>query len=178
LEFIKERRSYQKVHKEHVPYRIPRKLPLWYLKNRLFKTNYVFGKDVRSVLMKDTTSTNLKALLRYGDKNSMAFSREVRLPFLSHELSEFIFSLPTNYILREGWTKYILRKSVSDLVPEKIVWRKDKVGFEPPQEKWVLQLKPMIDEYRLKTNYLDLTNGRKVDEISDWKWLMLKLFVK
>jgi len=108
----------------------------------------------------------------------MAFSREVRLPFLSHLLSEFIFSLPINYILREGWTKYILRKAVEDFVPPEITWRKDKIGYEPPQENWVLKLKPAIDEYRSKTDYLDLTDGRKVTEITDWKWLMLKLFVR
>ena len=178
VQFLKERRSYQKVHKDHQPYRFPRKLPLWYLKKQLFNSNYAYDKDARSVLVKDSTVTNLKALLRYGDKNSMAFSREVRLPFLSHELSEFIFSLPINYILGDGWTKYILRKSAEDYVPKEIVWRVDKVGYEPPQDNWVMKMKPIIDEYKLKTNYLDLTGGRKVNEISDWKWLMLKLFVK
>jgi asparagine synthase (glutamine-hydrolysing) len=128
------------------------------------------------LLLKDTTSTGLKALLRYGDRNSMAFSREVRLPFLSHELSEFIFSLPIHYIMGKGWTKYVLRKAVEDVVPKEIAWRKDKIGYEPPQENWQRRLKPMIDNYRSHTNYLDLTGGRKVTEIVDWKWLMLKLF--
>lgn len=178
LEFLRERKSYQKIHKSLQPYRIPRRLPLMYLKKYIFNSDYAFDKDVRSLLVKDTTTTGLKALLRYGDRNSMAFSREVRLPFLNHDLCEFIFSLPTNYILREGWTKYILRKAVEGFVPEEITWRKDKIGFEPPQEDWVLRLKPIIDKYKLKTNYLDLTDGRAVNKITDWKWLMLKLFVK
>lgn len=176
-QFIKERRAYQVVHKETMPYRIPRKLPLWYAKKFLFKSEYKFDTNVRSLLKTDTESTGLKELLRYGDRNSMAFSREVRLPFLSHELCEFIFSLPIDYILRDGWTKFILRKAMDGIVPEQIVWRKDKVGFEPPQENWVSRLKPMIKEYKERINYLDFTNGCKVENITDWKYLMLKLFI-
>lgn len=178
LEFLRERKGYQKIHKALQPYRIPRRLPWMVMKKYIFNSEYAFDKDVRWLLMKDTTTTGLKALLRYGDRNSMAFSREVRLPFLNHELCEFIFSLPTNYILREGWTKYILRKAVEGFVPEDITWRKDKIGFEPPQEDWVLRLKPIIDEYKSRTDYRDLTGGREVNKITDWKWLMLKLFVK
>lgn len=176
-EFFRERSSYQQIHKGLQPYRIPRRLPLWYLKKVFGKGKYRYEDNVRSLLLKDTTTTGLKALLRYGDKNSMAFSREVRLPFLSHELSEFIFSLPVEFILRRGWTKFILRKAVEDIVPPEISWRKDKIGYEPPQENWLLKLKPIIDEYKSRTNYLDLTDGRAVTEIVDWKWLMLKLFV-
>ena len=38
----------------------------------------------------------------------MAFSKKIRLP-LSHELVEFVFSLPDNYIINDGWNKYIHR---------------------------------------------------------------------
>ena len=176
-QFLIERKGYQKIHKKLMPYRIPRRLPLWYAKKIFLKSKYIYDDDVRSLLIRDTTSTGLKALLRYGDRNSMAFSREVRLPFLSHELSEFIFSLPIKFLLNEGWTKFILRKAVDGIIPDEISWRKDKIGFEPPQDDWVLKLKPVLDPYKVKTNYLDLTGGRKVTEITDWKWLMLKLFV-
>lgn len=177
VKFLRERKAYQAIHRELQPYRIPRRLPLWYLKRQLFKSHYVFDEDVRGVLKRDTTSTGLKALLRYGDRNSMAFSREVRLPFLSHELSEFIFSLPIDYILREGWTKFILRKATEDIIPTDITWRKDKIGYEPPQDRWMERLKPVLEPYKARTRYLDLTGGRPVREITDWKWLMLKLFV-
>jgi asparagine synthase (glutamine-hydrolysing) len=150
---------------------------MWYAKKILFNGVYRYDANVRELLKTDTTSTGLKDLLRYGDRNSMAFSREIRLPFLSHELSEFIFSLPVDYILRDGWTKFILRKAMEGIVPEQIAWRKDKVGFEPPQDNWVNRLKPMIDNYKSRTNYLDFTGGRKVKMVTDWKYLMLKLFI-
>jgi asparagine synthase (glutamine-hydrolysing) len=79
----------------------------------------------------------LEELLRYADRNSMAHSIEVRLPFLNHELVEFIFSLPANFKIREGWTKWILRKAYSNMIDDRIIWRKDKIGYEPPQEKWM-----------------------------------------
>ena len=85
----------------------------------------------------DLTSTGLRSLLRFADRNAMAHSIETRLPFLSHELIEFVFTLPDSFLLNSGWTKFILRKSMEDFLPTKIVWRKEKVGFETPQERWL-----------------------------------------
>ena len=79
----------------------------------------------------------LRTLLRFSDRNSMAFSREVRLPFLSHILVEFVFSLPDTYKLRAGWTKWILRQAMNGIVPETVRLRVDKLGFQPPQEEWM-----------------------------------------
>jgi asparagine synthase (glutamine-hydrolysing) len=67
----------------------------------------------------------------------MAHGREVRLPFLSHELAEFIFSLPSNFKIRNGRTKWLLRKAMEKSLPRQITWRTDKVGFEPPQKDWM-----------------------------------------
>jgi asparagine synthase (glutamine-hydrolysing) len=66
----------------------------------------------------------------------MAHSREVRLPFLSHELVEFLFSLPATFKINEGWTKWIMRETF-DILPHEIGWRTDKIGYEPPQKNWM-----------------------------------------
>ena len=87
----------------------------------------------------------LQELLRYADRNSMAHSREVRLPFLNHELVQFIFSLPSSFKIKNGWTKWILRETMDKQLPNEIVWRKDKVGFEPPQQQWMQQ--PQVQDY-------------------------------
>lgn len=79
----------------------------------------------------------LPELLRLADRNAMAHGRETRFPFLSHELVEFLFSLPPHYKIRKGWTKWLLRESMKEKLPDGIVWRKDKVGFEPPQKIWM-----------------------------------------
>lgn len=83
------------------------------------------------------TGRGLNELLRYADRNAMANSVEVRLPFLNHTLVEFLFQLPDHFLLNQGWSKYILRKSMEDILPPEITWRKDKIGFEPPQSEWI-----------------------------------------
>jgi asparagine synthase (glutamine-hydrolysing) len=100
---------------------------------------------LNDILYFNTCQFGLEELLRYADRNSMAHGRETRLPFLSHELVEFVFSLPAQFKIHEGWTKWILRKSMQDHLPASIVWRKDKVGFEPPQKSWMQN--PRLMEY-------------------------------
>jgi len=92
---------------------------------------------LNGVLYFNTCMHGLEELLRYADRNSMAHGREVRLPFLDHELVEFVFSLPANFKIRNGWTKWLLRKSMDKSLPSEITWRRDKTGFEPPQEEWI-----------------------------------------
>jgi asparagine synthase (glutamine-hydrolysing) len=107
---------------------------------------------LNGVLHFNTCTHGLEELLRYADRNSMAHGREVRLPFLSHELVEYIFSLPANFKIRNGWTKWILRETMKNKLPESIVWRKEKVGFEPPQKNWMgnAQVQDAIQEARKK----------------------------
>jgi asparagine synthase (glutamine-hydrolysing) len=93
----------------------------------------------------NTSEMGLEELLRFADRNSMAHGREVRLPFLNHELVEFIFSLPSQLKMHEGWTKFLLRKAMDKKLPDEITWRRDKVAFEPPQKKWMQE--PLVQEY-------------------------------
>lgn len=92
---------------------------------------------LNDILYFDTMQHGLDELLRIADRNAMSHGIEMRLPFLSHELVEFIFSLPSTYKIRNGYTKWLLRESVKYIIPSSIVWRKDKVGFEPPQKSWM-----------------------------------------
>ena len=92
---------------------------------------------LRKILWWHTTRQGLAELLRYADRNSMAHSREVRLPFLDHRLVEFIFGLPDDMIIRGAWTKWVLRRAFEGVVPDAILKRVDKLGYEPPQERWL-----------------------------------------
>lgn len=107
---------------------------------------------LNDMLYFNTMQQGLGELLHYADRNSMAFGREMRLPFLSHELAEFIFSLPAHYKIHYGFTKWILRNAMKDQLPDNIVWRTDKVGYEPPQKKWMEHpaLRERIHEARKK----------------------------
>lgn len=95
-----------------------------------------FRDRLRNELVRWQTTTQLPEFLRYADRNSMAFSREVRLPFLDHRLVEFCFGLPADLLLRGATTKVILRDSMRGIVPDEILDRKDKLAYAPPQTQW------------------------------------------
>lgn len=92
---------------------------------------------LNDILYYNVMQFGLEELLRNADRNSMAHGVEMRLPFLSHELVEFIFSLPAEYKIQSGYPKWILRESVKYIMPASVTWRKDKIGFEPPQNEWM-----------------------------------------
>ncbi len=79
---------------------------------------------------------NLPSLLRYEDRNSMAFSVEARVPFLDHRLVDFVFSLPFDLKVRHGYTKRVLRDGMAGTLPEKIRMRARKMGFATPERRW------------------------------------------
>lgn len=87
-------------------------------------------------LAEDALEAHLPALLRYGDRNSMAHSREVRLPFCDHRIAEFAFSLPASYLMGGAETKRLLRRATAGIIPEEIRTRWNKQGFLPPQPAW------------------------------------------
>ncbi|KIL97696.1 Asparagine synthetase glutamine-hydrolyzing [Paramagnetospirillum magnetotacticum MS-1] len=95
-------------------------------------------------LMRDSFSTHLPVLLRYGDRNSMAHSREVRLPFCDHRIAEFALSLDPKLLMGEAQTKRLLREAVKGILPEQVRTRWNKQGFLPPQDIWFAQ--GLIDE--------------------------------
>ncbi len=92
--------------------------------------------SLANALEQDSFGRYLTTLLRYGDRNSMAHSREVRLPFCDHRIAEFVFSLPPHLIMGEIQTKRLLRESMRGILPEAIRTRWNKQGFRPPQEQW------------------------------------------
>ena len=75
----------------------------------------------------------------------MAWSREIRLPFLDPKLIELLIPAPAEYKLGKGWSKYILRLAIEPFLPHDIVWRKDKQGFINPESEWLkTALRPHI----------------------------------
>ena len=108
--------------------------------NPIYPREFAKVSSLRKLLWWNTTRQGLVELLRYADRNSMAHSREVRLPFLDHRLVEFVFKLPDRFLIRDGWTKWILRESFLDCVPAEISRRVDKLGYMPPQQRWLGEL--------------------------------------
>jgi asparagine synthase (glutamine-hydrolysing) len=93
--------------------------------------------DLKLRLLQDLTSYSLPSLLRYEDRNSMAFSIESRVPYLDPELVEHVLALPPEAIVRDGWSRAILRDAMKGVLPEKIRRRRWKVGFTTPEMRWM-----------------------------------------
>lgn len=96
--------------------------------------------SLQTILQKqkdDLLRFSVPALLRYEDRNAMAWSIESRVPFLDHRLVEFLLALPPSYKLRFGQTKALLRQALTDFVPASILQRRDKMGFATPQAQWM-----------------------------------------
>ncbi len=104
------------------------------------------GKSIKELSL-SSIKYGLRELLRYEDRNSMAFSIESRVPFLDHRLVEFIIGLSDDMKIQNGWTKIILRKSLQDLLPDEITWRRGKLGFVTPQNEWKVENQMLIKDY-------------------------------
>jgi len=102
--------------------------------------------QMRERLYRSLTETSLPMLLRYEDRNSMAWSIESRVPFLTPALAEFFLSLPEEYVLSpEGVTKHVFREAMRGIVPDEILDRRDKIGFATPEKQWLSELGPWIE---------------------------------
>ena len=102
---------------------------------------------LRACLAQAVTKWNLPHLLRYEDRNSMAFSIESRVPFLTPKLVEFAFSLPEEYILvPDGTSKAVFREAMRGIVPDSILDRKDKIGFVTPERYWLSELEGWVEQ--------------------------------
>lgn len=158
------------------------------------KTNRIeyFNSDdhLENILYQMTFINNLQSLLRHEDRNSMAFSVEGRVPFLDHRLVEFVFSLPSDFKIRGGYTKRVLRDGMKGILPDKIRWRVKKLGFATPERKWQQTfLKPLIEttisetrlrKYILPKQALDYYHSLSIANVTDfapWRWLNISLWM-
>ena len=108
-----------------------------YFNKRLVSEFTKSSKDLFSLQEKELLELQLEKLLKFEDRNSMAHSIEARVPFLDYRLVECALAIPAKFKIKDGWSKYILRKCYGEDAPKEIVWRKNKFGFEAPSKKWM-----------------------------------------
>ncbi len=117
----------------------------------------------------------------------MAFSVESRVPFLHVDLAEFLLTMPEDYLVSpRGQTKRLLRAAMKGIVPDAILERRDKVGFETPQRTWMraasvdlegwldgARAYPFIDVDALQVQLADWSAGRRSPLNDDLVWRVL-----
>jgi asparagine synthase (glutamine-hydrolysing) len=150
------------------------------------------GAPHRRQLVMQSFETSLPELLRYADRSSMAWSREVRLPYLDRRIAELALSLPAHYLYADGVMKRVLRDVGRGLVPDSVLDRTDKIGFEPPQKAWLsaepfraavgeVLLDPRARSRRLyETGAIeqDLAAGSWRDHAALWRALNVELWLR
>lgn len=97
-------------------------------------------KDFNEFLLFMALEGNVPMLLRFEDRNSMAFSIESRVPFLIHEILAYSLRVPPQIKMKNGITKYILRAAMREIVPDSVLNRMDKLGFPAPDKEWMKDL--------------------------------------
>jgi len=95
------------------------------------------GNAFRHTLAAGLLYDSLPGQLHSADRNAMAFGVESRFPFLDYDLVDWCIRLPNRMMIRDGWQKYILRQAIRPVLPRAVVYRPDKVGYQPPQDRWL-----------------------------------------
>lgn len=97
-------------------------------------------KDELERQVDDFLYGTLPGILHRIDRSSMAYSVETRLPFLDYNYVEKVLSVKITDKLKDGFTKAPLREYVQDILPEDVVWRKNKLGFPAPSDRWLWEI--------------------------------------
>ncbi len=145
-------------------------------------------------LLDDVVAGSLPARLRYADKNARHFGLTVRLPFLDRDLVRFVFALPDEALIHEGWSKRVLRDAMRGRVPESVRRRRDKVGATTPQGEWFMRLKNHIYGVFLSESFADrpyvdqsavlhafegwIKGTNSIDSMTVWRMLNLELWLQ
>ncbi|WP_422445178.1 MULTISPECIES: asparagine synthase (glutamine-hydrolyzing) [unclassified Endozoicomonas] len=116
-------------------------------------------------LYSEVSDGGLTSLLRHGDRNSMHWSIESRVPFLNTDIAEFLLSLPESYLIsREGQTKHIFRYAMKGIVSDDVLFRRDKIGFETPEKNLMLGFSKEIIDWVDSIEGLDFINASKAKQ--------------
>ena len=104
------------------------------------------GDVLLESLERSIRGPGLPHLLRYEDRNSMAWSVESRVPFLTTKLVDFALALPESYIIgNDGTTKHVFREAMRGLVPSPVLDRRDKIGFATSEPEWIRAVTPWVE---------------------------------
>lgn len=143
------------------------------------------GRRMMAALALSVSERGLLGLLRHGDRNSMRFSVESRVPFLTQDLADFMFSLPESYLVSpKGETKHLLRHALRGIVPEAVLQRRDKIGFATPESQWLIGMAktirpwlkedlnlPFLDQTTLVKEFDEIVSGQRSYTWQVWRWV-------
>ncbi len=128
------------------------------------------------LLVSDMTRTLMPYWMTSGDRGFMGVPLEVRAPFLDYRVLEFAFQLPIQYLIRDGWHKWILRKAMHGMVPEEILWRRRKLGFPFPIEHFYSSHADILEVIYANVDNPFVAIPRSASARCDWKLISFLLW--
>lgn len=143
------------------------------------------GRRVMAELALSLSRRGVGSLLRHGDRNSMRFSIESRVPFLTPDMVNLLLSMPEEYLISlQGETKHVFRAAMRGIVPDDVLNRRDKIGFATPEQDWILgmvdtmrewllvDLKlPFFDQPLVLKEFNHIAAGQKPFTWQVWRWI-------
>lgn len=169
-------------------------LAQWQLEGDPFQVEGPFADRLDNALYDALFRRSLPSLLRYEDRNSMAFSIEARTPFLDYRLVEFGLALPFDEKIDGEWTKSVLRRAMDGTLPPEITWRRDKKGYPTPFAVWLkdefradaeeiirsesFRQRGIFDPATVDRLWKEHLEGVKDNSWNVWRWLTLELWYR
>jgi asparagine synthase (glutamine-hydrolysing) len=154
----------------------------------------VVRDDLKTRLTDDLFRHSLPALLRYEDRNTMRFSVEGRVPFLSMDLLKAVWRLDDEAIVDHGLNKRAMRDATGELLPPAVHGRRDKIGFTTPEDVWFTELagtfedifgsesfgcRPYFDAAAVRRAFLLAGQGRgDTETMTFWRLANVELWLR
>lgn len=149
---------------------------------------------LREEMLDTLMRTSVPMLLRYEDRNSMAHSLESRVPFLTPKLAQLLLNLPQEYLIApDGTTKSVFRAAMRGIVPDVVLDRKDKIGFQTPEQRWLDTLAPWVEQHlsdeslgrlpalnasAVKAEWQAIRERQKPFDYRVWRWINLVVWAE
>jgi asparagine synthase (glutamine-hydrolysing) len=164
-------------------------------KNENSVSGNIYGANSLKDALLDHFEFKLEHLLKWEDRNSMWFSLEARVPFLDYRIVEKVLATSEDLKIKGGMTKYLLREAMKGILPEKIRNRRDKIGFDTPQDEWFrspawqtiifgilnsdsFRNRSLINTEKALKQYQDHLSGKCNVSQEIWKWVNLELWFR
>jgi len=152
-----------------------------------------FSDQILNLQYRDLFYTKIPRALRFNDRISMAYSTELREPFLDYRLVEYAFAQPLEFKIKKGIQKFMLRDIVDEYLSDSISYA-PKRPLQTPQREWLAtelkdEVSQMINEIKYSnfSHWFDIASlekewdnyqkGQRESSFHVWQWLSLKTII-
>ena len=119
---------------------------------------------LRNRMLNELKHETIPVILHEDDRNSMFYSVENRSPYLDRNLAEFLFTVPSRHLVKDGFAKYLLRSAGTGYVSETVLWDKRKKGFNAPIDSLINRKDPQTkDRLLCQSPIFDIIKKEKIE---------------